>query len=157
MVVTTIKKTYVYHCYGGSHSSVTAAAIHVGLLPPDSVPAKGRLLSLPYYDTQKAEDHGVLQFVGTDGEGNLVFAVGLETAAKEAIPALKNIFAIAGASTGPVRFVDTMPAVNWLMKLGGICSRVFGIKGIGRPLVVLGTRLAFGDIRQLVQKVVEKG
>jgi hypothetical protein len=28
----------IYHCYGGTHSSVIAAAIHLGLLPEDRVP-----------------------------------------------------------------------------------------------------------------------
>lgn len=152
-----IKKIFIYHCYGGSHSSATAAALHVGLLRQSRAPKPGGLLSLPYYDTQAAKDHGALQFVGTDGEGNMVFSVGLETKAAVAIPALKNLFAIAGASMGPVRFIDTMPTVNLWMKLGGICSRVLGLKAIGRPMVVYGTRLAFVKISSLVERVVAQG
>ncbi|HCX78095.1 MAG TPA: hypothetical protein DG577_01645, partial [Firmicutes bacterium] len=44
----------IYHCYGGAHSSVTAAAVHVGLLARDKTPSRLELVSLPYFDAQKA-------------------------------------------------------------------------------------------------------
>jgi hypothetical protein len=132
---------------------VTAAALHVGLLSPDAKPTGRVLLSLPYFDTQKSRDHGILQYVGSDEEGNLVFSVGLETAAQQAVRALRNLLAITGAEAPPFVFVATMPAVNLWMKIGGVCSRVFGLKGIGRPLVIWGIRRAYPDLVRLVQEV----
>jgi hypothetical protein len=145
-------RIYIYHCYGGSHSSVTAAAIHVGLLHPEQKPSWQLLLSLPYFDTQKASDHGKLQFMGTVGD-DLVFSVGLQTAAEPAIKALKALFAIGQSEIGPINFIGTMPAVNLWMKIGGICSRVLGLKGIGRPLVLYGTQRAYSNLARLVRDV----
>lgn len=152
-----IPKVYIYHCYGGSHSSVTAAAVHVGLLDPGSLPTKQVLLSLPYFDTQKSDDHGVLQYLGEDEEGNLVFSVGLETSAKQIIAALSNLLAITKAQGPRLIFVPTMPAVNRWMKLGGVCSRVLGLKGIGRPLLAYGTRQAYPEIVKLAHRAKDMG
>lgn len=131
---------------------MAAAALHVGLLPKTQKPSKQVLLSLPYFDTQKSDDHGILQFVGNCGE-DLVFSVGMETEADHVIKALKNLFALANEDMGQVKFIKTMPVVNRWMKMGGVASRVFGLKGIGRPLVTYGLSLAFADIVQLVDEV----
>lgn len=110
-------------------------------------------MSLPYFDTQKSHDHGLLQFLGTDDHGSLVFSVGLETAAQPVLAAMGTLLSIANIDIGHVQFIDTMPTVNLYMKIGGVCSRVFGLKGIGRPLVIHGTRLAYAKILQLVATV----
>jgi hypothetical protein len=113
---------------------------------------------MPYYDTQKAGDHGVLQFVGTDQHNNEVFSVGMETAAEPVIKALGNLVSIANRDIGEVTFVNTMPAVNLWMKIGGVSSRALGLKGFGRPLVVYGTLRAYENIAQLVTDVLaDKG
>lgn len=112
---------------------------------------------MPYFDTQKSADHGILQYVGSDHEGSLVFSVGLETSAQPVIKAISTLLAIARNDIGHVQFIETMPAVNTFMKVGGVCSRVFGLKGIGRPLIVYGTRHAFRKIVQLVNKVKDAG
>jgi xylulokinase len=39
----------IYHCYGGSHSSVLAAAIHTGRLNPERLPTGEELMALPYF------------------------------------------------------------------------------------------------------------
>lgn len=125
----------------------------MGLLDPATKPTRQVLLSLPYFDTQKSQDHGILQFVGEDERGNLVFSVGLETAAKQVIRALNNLLAIAQVQEPRLVFIATMPTVNTWMKLGGVTSRVFGLKGIGRPLVTHGTRKAYSSIVELVQRI----
>ena len=40
----------IYHCYGGSHSSVIAAALHLGLLAKDRIPNETELMAIPYFD-----------------------------------------------------------------------------------------------------------
>lgn len=108
---------------------------------------------MPYFDTQNSQDHGILQFVGEDEKGNLVFSVGLETAAEQVIRAIKTLLAIAKTQGPRLVFIATMPTVNTWMRLGGVTSRVFGLKGIGRPLVTHGARKAYPTIVQLVQRV----
>lgn len=156
VVVTEIKKIIIYHCYGGSHSSAVAAALHTGLLKPEQAVSDNYLLSLPYFDTQKADDHGVLQFVGTDENGNLVFSVGLETVGPSVITALKATLAIFGQHYQHMHFIDTLPAVNLWMKLGGVCSRALGLKQIGRPLVTYGVKKAIYDLQKIVDVVKEE-
>ena len=48
----------IYHCYGGTHSSVMAASLHLGLLPQDKKPTGKELLALPYFDQQSGADFG---------------------------------------------------------------------------------------------------
>lgn len=95
--------------------------------------------------------------MGKDKKGGLVFSVGMETAAVDVIKGLRNLISIASIDIGMVKFVDTMPCVNIWMKIGGVTSRAFGLKGLGRPLVLFGTRLAFMDIAKLVKNVREGG
>jgi len=40
----------IYHCYGGAHSSVTAANIHLGLLPRERTPGYRELISQKLFD-----------------------------------------------------------------------------------------------------------
>lgn len=128
----------------------------MGLLDPETTPTRQVLLSLPYFDTQQSKDHGILQFVGEDERGDMVFSVGLETAAEQAIRAINNLLAIANVQEPRLIFIATMPTVNTWMKLGGVTSRAFGLKKIGRPLVIQGTQKAYPKIVLLVQEVKGK-
>ena len=40
----------IYSCYGGTHSSPIAAAIHLGRLPDDRIPSPEELMKTDYYD-----------------------------------------------------------------------------------------------------------
>ena len=82
----------------------------------------------------------------------MVCSVGLQTAADTVIKALANLMAIAGAG-GRVVFIDTLPAVNLWMKNRGICSRVFGLKAIGRPSCLWG-KGAFPSLVSLVNRAL---
>ncbi|WP_353894381.1 DUF3189 family protein [Proteinivorax hydrogeniformans] len=146
----------IYNCYGGSHSSVLSGYIHCGIIEKDKVPSAKKLLSLAYYDSQKADDHGIVQYIGTDSKGNRVYSVGLESEAVFSRKCVKNIAAIMGISCEEYVFVDTMPAVNWFMRIGGFLSRALGLKAVGRPLVIFGTQRAFFDIINLVEDNINK-
>ena len=50
-------------------------------------------------------------------------------------------------------FIDTLPHVNWKMRLGGYLSRVAAWVGVGRPLVIRGTQQAYRDLLKLVKGV----
>ncbi|MDD2282010.1 MAG: DUF3189 family protein [Eubacteriales bacterium] len=152
----TIPSLIIYHCYGGAHSSVTAAAVHVGLLARDKTPSRLELVSLPYFDAQKAGDHGFLQYMGKSKDGSLIYSVGFETASAPVIKAVKNLFSLGKASIGKVDYVETRPIINKWMIIGGICSRLLGLTVIGRPLVTWGTQLAYKKIVRLVEETEEK-
>lgn len=146
----------IYHCYGGAHSSVTAAGIHLGLLSEKTIPTPEELLALPFYDQTHQEDHGYLRFLGEDKHGNRIYVIG-RRALKNSFPRLaRSLGELLGLPAGEMLVVDTVPCVNWMMMLGGYTSRRWGWVNFGRPLVIKGTRKAFRKLVQLVRQVQAK-
>jgi len=143
----------IYHCYGGAHSSVTAASIHLGLLPADCLPDRETFWRIPLYDRQEADEHGHIFFMGVDEAGN-----GVYLAARRSRPeVLENIFRglaeIFNIPPEDYLLVNVMHKVNLTMKLGGYLSRRWGFIKLGRPIVTAGTRAAYFNVVELVTKV----
>ncbi|MCR3921065.1 MAG: DUF3189 family protein [Firmicutes bacterium] len=145
-------KHIIYHCYGGAHSSVTAAAIHLGKLQAAKVPTGDELLTLTLFDRQTKEDHGQLHFFGFDEWENLVFSVGCRNVGKTMENVLQGVATMVGLGD-ELMFIDTLHCVSIKMRIGGYISRRLGLVTIGRPLVVQGTREAYPKIAELVQQV----
>lgn len=143
----------VYHCFGGSHSSVTAASVHLGLLPVDRIPTFDEFMSLPYYEKQEKKDHGHFRFMGNDEFGNEIYIIGRQNQARAFRQALAGIAKIFGITEKDLHFVDTMPYVNWKMMLGGFLSRKWKWISIGRPIVIKGTQASYLDLVNLVNSV----
>ncbi|MDI9448851.1 MAG: DUF3189 family protein [Pelotomaculaceae bacterium] len=143
----------IYHCYGGAHSSVTAAAIHLGLLPENRVPTRAEFCAVPLYDRQEADEHGHFFFMGKDQAGHEVFL----TARRSRPGVLENIFTglaeIFGIPEDDYYLVNVMGEVNLTMKLGGFLSRRWGAVRVGRPIVAMGTQAAYLQLVKLVQRV----
>jgi len=146
----------IYNCYGGSHSSVTAACIHVGLLQDGVVPSSKELLQLPYFDRQVAKDHGLIRYIGEDDYGNKIYITSKHNLGRHYETIMRSIACIMEIPNEKLAFVDTMPYVNWLMVIGGFLSRRLGIVSIGRPIVVLGTQISFFKFSQLVNIIKVK-
>ncbi|HOC06019.1 MAG TPA: DUF3189 family protein [Bacillota bacterium] len=155
-MVFSIPSLIIYHCYGGAHSSVTAAAVHGGLLSRYKTPSRQELIGLPFFDSQDAADHGFLQYMGKSNDGSLVFSVGFETASTPVIKAVKNLLALGKAGAVNVTYVETREVINILMIIGGILSRLLGLTFLGRPLVAWGTQLAYKKIVALVEATERK-
>ncbi|HEX3016104.1 MAG TPA: DUF3189 family protein [Desulfobacteria bacterium] len=145
----------IYNCYGGSHSSVTSAAIHLGLVG-DRVPCARDLCRLPNYDAQVRKDHGTLRLMGTDEFQNQVYVVGRRSMGKPVSRAMAGLAEIFGIPKQDFMLVDPMPFVNLAMMIGGYTSRRLGLIPLGRPIVCWGTRLAFPRLRKLVAGVKKK-
>jgi len=145
----------LYHCYGGSHSSVTAAAIHLGLLPQDRVPSAEEFMRVPYFDVQLVEEYGEFKFMGMDERGNEVYIMGKRNMGSMLQPLLEGVAEILGVKKSELLLVDSLPSVNNLMRIGGFLSRRMGWTAIGRPLVIMGTRAAYWDFVNVVQRVKE--
>lgn len=143
----------IYHCYGGAHSSVAAAAIHLGLLPLPK-PSREAIRAIPFFDQHTHLDQGRLFFYGTDARGNEVFVLGRAGAAAILERTIRFAFKLAGEGE-EILFVNTIPAVNVWMRVGGFLSRRLGWVGVGRPLVTLGTELAVPKLASLVKQVLE--
>ncbi|HRY13726.1 MAG TPA: DUF3189 family protein [Syntrophomonadaceae bacterium] len=140
----------IYHCFGGSHSSVSAAAIHLGLLDHQRIPTEEDLVRIPYYDKTTDADFGKIRYMGTDDAGNDVYVFGKKTFSNRYASVLMGIAKILGEQDQLV-MVDCMNRVNWSMKIGGFTSRRLGLTMVGRPIVTWGTRQAFNQLVNLVE------
>lgn len=143
----------VYHCYGGAHSSPIAACIHVGILPHERLPSSNQLMEAPCFDKVGPLDRGKLFFIGRDGYGNEVFMVGRGPEPKGIINGIRSGSAMAGLTDEDFLFVDTLPNVNWWMRVGGYLSRGLRWISVGRPIVIYGTKRAYPELVATVDKV----
>lgn len=143
----------LYHCYGGTHSSILAAAMHTGMLAPNEVPTPDRLLSLPLYDQQDDNDYGRIHYYGRDPAGGYpVYVVGRRKHGAETemvVAALHSAFGLREV----LKVVDPTPTLNPAMQLGGFLSRAVGLRSVGRLLVTWGSRMAYPKVTALVDEV----
>jgi len=142
----------IYHCFGGSHSSVTAAAIHLGLLSTSRIPTFQELMALPYFDKTPGKVYGVIRFMGQTGEGDEVYVLGKKNLGSRMDRIFMGLAELLGVKDQVV-VVNTMHYVNLLMMAGGYLSRRMGLVSLGRPILVWGTRLAFPQLVRVVERV----
>ena len=127
----------IYHCYGGNHSSVTAAYIHLGLLPSTNIPRIKDLIALKQFDKQKSADIGKIIFIGTDEKNNHVYVLGR----KNHPDIIQNVFHELATcfNINNYLLVDVGQYITPFMRIGGFLSRKFGLIQLGRPIVAKGT------------------
>lgn len=140
----------IYHCYGGSHSSVMAAALHLGLIPKNRIPSLNELMNIPYYDKTNNSDFGSIRLMGVDEYKNEVYVLGKKSMGDRYSRLLMGVAEILGCSD-ELMAVNCMNRVNLAMKLGGFSSRKMGIVSLGRPVLVRGSQKAFMELVNLVE------
>ncbi|MDO9535774.1 MAG: DUF3189 family protein [Bacillota bacterium] len=145
----------IYHCYGGTHSSVMAASIHLGILDSRKRPSKKELLACPYFDEVDGKDSGRINFVGRDENNNEIYVMGCKGAGKIIDTFVEDLTRIMGNDAYDIVMADTKPCLNIVMKFGGFLSRRLSLLGIGRVFLYFGSRIAFEKIRTLVEQVKE--
>jgi hypothetical protein len=146
----------IYHCVGGAHSSTTAAAIHLGLLPMEYIPDKHDFLGISFYDTLEKCDRGKIILRGRDEKGHNIYTLGRQFSPHLVIPAIQDMWRALGQSQDDLMIVNTLPTVNTLMRIGGFSSRRLQWVGFGRPIVIKGTRSTYMNIVKIVQHTKEK-
>lgn len=144
---------FIYFCFGGTHSSVITASLHLGLISDQRIPTKEEILKLPHFDNLVSKHHGRIFFIGKDEKGNRVYTMGCRNKSRVIIKALKEIARIYNINIDSVKFINTIPCVNLYMRIGGYLSRYMGMVGLGSPLVVYGVRKAFFDFVKLANKI----
>lgn len=147
----------IYNCYGGTHSSILASAIHLKKLPDDRIPTKEEILSLQFFNKLTYKDMGRLIFHGPDDEGNRIYTIGRGTS-KALVPAMRNLAIAICKDKGideSFLFINCSPTVHPLMTMGGFFSRALHIDFIGVPLLTKGARLTYYNIIKLVEKTME--
>ncbi len=141
----------IYHCVGGSHSSIFAASIHLGLLPKGRKLKKEDILNLPFFDTLSKQEQGKILLRGLDEKGNRVFTLSRQFAPNLVLPAIEDAYQLGGGQLSNLLLVSTMSSVNWIMKLGGFSSRRLHLVAFGRPIVAYGTLKSCDKILRLVE------
>lgn len=145
----------IYHCYGGSHSSVTCAGIHLGLLPRDRIATARELLNVPHFDSFEEVIHGQFRFIGWDANNAAVYVLGKKTLGRKVSVLLDGIAGIFKLSDRVIP-VDTTKPINLLMVSGGFLSRRLHLVKIGRPLVVMGTQKSYNKLVEIVDRTEER-
>lgn len=146
----------IYHCYGGTHSSVIAAALHLGLLEKNRLPSAGELLACPNFDQRTNRDYGKIFYIGTDELGHQVFVMGCKNSGPVVETALREFCKIMNINDQKVTLACTVSCLNILLKIGGFLSRRLNLISIGRLFLFPGSRLAFYKIRKIVEAVEDK-
>ncbi|HWO78389.1 MAG TPA: DUF3189 family protein [Bacillus sp. (in: firmicutes)] len=146
---------YIYHDFGGTHTTSMAAAYHLKILLPSSkILSKEEILSIPYFNKLNKQDAGKLIFHGNDEEGHPVYTIGRRSN-KYVVPALKNMSLLLQEKFNfeeRIIFSNTSPTVPLPMTIGGFLSRELGIDSIGVPLLVKGAQICSQHIYQLVEQ-----
>lgn len=143
----------IYHCFGGTHSSVLCAALHLGLISKQKLPTYRDLISLPYFDKVSGEQVGQIFPMGEDDGGNDIYIMGCRSCGPIVEKATKEMNRLLGISEPEILMFDTTPCLNIIIKIGGFLSRRLGLTRLGRPFLYLGIRLAFPKFVELSDAV----
>ncbi len=148
---------YIYNCYGGTHSSSLASAVHLKKLPLDRIPTTEEILGTDYFNKLNSKDMGKIIYRGTDDEGNKVYTIGRGTS-RILIPCLKDLIILLHQESGlneRIIFSNMSPTVPFSMTMGGFLSRALGMDLIGVPLLVLGAKQCYRQIIDIVNRTKE--
>lgn len=148
------KIIYIYHDFGGTHTTSLAAAYHLNILSDTNlIPSKEEILSVPYFNKLKKKDAGEFIYHGIDSDGNTVYTIGRRSS-KLTVKSLYNFSELLSMQhqtmNKKIIFSNTSPVVPLAMTLGGFFSRGLGIDSIGVPLLIKGAQRCSENIIQLV-------
>lgn len=137
-----------YACYAGTHSSVLAASLHVGLL------RDGRVCDLPFFDRRVSADIGVPLLIGTDRYGAEVYAVGTGWLSARLEKPLCDLIEVASprarACICSVRGFLDLPA-----RAGGFASRRCRLVWPGRALIASSLARRVPEMRKAVSRCLD--
>jgi Protein of unknown function (DUF3189) len=149
---------YIYNDYGGTHTTMLAAAFHLNKLPQNVELTKEQILNTDYFNKLNSSDMGKIIFHGTDDEGHSVYTVGRRNS-KFFVTGLECMFKLLEKKkkTGEkIIFSNTSHTVPLSMTFGGFFSRGLGIDVLGVPLLVKGAKQASAQIAYLVEQTKER-
>lgn len=145
-----------YHCYGGAHTSVVCAALHLDYLPRDDIPEAAVIEAIPFYDKMEDKNIGSTVFVGTDEYGSDIYIMGMRNGREIVIPSIKSYLNEYSVSYNDILFVNALVTLHPMTALGGMLSMRLGFVSIGRPLSIWGIQRSYGSFVELVGKVKQK-
>ncbi|MDQ6596435.1 DUF3189 family protein [Bacillus salipaludis] len=151
---------YIYHDYGGTHTTALAAAYHLKQLPQsERTLTSEEILNVKYFNRLTKEDFGKLIFHGNDEDGNSVYTIGRKRN-KLVVPGLKELTLLLQNKfhfNEKIVFSNTSPTVPIVMSFGGFFSRGLKIDFIGVPLLVKGAKQCRDNVYRLVENTKQVG
>ncbi|SNS23992.1 Protein of unknown function [Anaerovirgula multivorans] len=146
----------VYSCFGGAHSSVVTAAIHMGYLPMNRLPSKEEILAVPNYDKAQNHEIGMPHHMGVDARNHMIYIMGMGHSRGYYTKMLYEFYnEIIPNKKKDIVIIDVTSLLNNRTRLGGFMSRRLNIVGIGRPLTVYGIQKNYRYFTELVRTVKE--
>ena len=142
-----------YCCYGGAHTSVTCASIHLHYLPENRIPEFAEFRSVPFYDKMDNCKLGTPVYVGTDEMGWDIYIIGMKHAKQLVIPAVKSYLNACGVDQTDFLLANALVELHPITSVGGVLTRRLGIVSIGRPMTVWGIRRSYRRLVRLVRRV----
>lgn len=139
-----------YYCYGSSHTSVVAAAIHTGRLDLERVPTIAELTSLRHFDRVRSAELGTVFPAGLGPDGERVYVVGLGPGRKIIHQTILSFLELQQVPPREYLFADALSRANWVVRAGGLASRRLGLVALGRPLAALGIQMVYPRLASLV-------
>lgn len=143
---------FIYNDFGGTHTTVLAAAYHLKKLDENREPTKHEILHSHNFNKLTSKDFGKLFFHGMDEEGNKVYTVG-RGKSKILAPGIYNLIEMLHKENvlhEKIILSNTSPTVPFSMTIGGLLSRWLKIDFIGVPLLVFGSKQTYKNIIQVV-------
>ncbi|KAF0195514.1 MAG: hypothetical protein FD169_1327 [Bacillota bacterium] len=140
----------IYCCYAGAHTSITAAALHVGLLASKRNPTMSDILALPYFDATLQGQVGRVFKFGVDELGTNVYVASLGPRRQATLAALKLMLQESSVSMQNALIVNALSCISLEVRIGGFLSRRLGLVSIGRPMCAKGIIRHFRCFERLV-------
>ncbi len=144
-----------YCCYGGAHTSVTCASIHLGYLPDDRIPSPSEFAKVPFYDKMDNHKLGTPVFMGCDALGWDIYIIGMKNVKTLVIPAMRSYLNACDMDQSDFMLVNALVELHPITSIGGVATRKFGLISLGRPLTIWGIRRTYSKFLSLVKEVKE--
>ncbi|KAB3538559.1 DUF3189 family protein [Alkaliphilus pronyensis] len=144
----------IYSCYGGAHTSIVAASIHLNLLPTDRVPFIKEIMSIPYYDYITNSSIGIPLYMGRDNQSNDIYVLGMGACRTQLTELIYNYALYCNIhSKKHLHVVNSIALINLPVRVGGFMSKKLKLMYIGKPITAYGIRKDYRLYAELVQNV----
>lgn len=137
----------LYHCFGGTHSSIIAANLHLGRLSWQKLPKREELLALPHFDRLQGEERGLIFPHDHDEGGNLICSVSRRSEPVLLENLLRSYSRLLGVD---LVLVNALSPLGSVARVGGFLSRRWGVVGLGRALLLQDCLRAYPRFLELV-------
>lgn len=146
----TRQRKVIYYCYGGTHSSVMAASIHLGLLDGGARPSLEAIMELELFDRVDSQTMGKPLFCGHDQAGREVYVLGAGKYRAQVTGLINSLVSACYPHEPAPCLINTLTVVNGRTRVGGFASRRLG-QIWGRRAAAQGLWETYDQLVDLVQ------